>query len=44
MSVIFMNLKCRDCAIRLSEYEVSDKRGLCIDCYKDQQKEAKNPK
>lgn len=35
MNVIFTNTKCKICSIRLTEYEESEKQGLCIDCFKE---------
>jgi hypothetical protein len=41
MGVVFTNRKCKVCKIKLTEFEVSDKQQMCIDCYKENHEEAK---
>ncbi|WP_164985339.1 hypothetical protein [Ammoniphilus sp. CFH 90114] len=37
MSIILTESRCKDCQTKLSYYEITEKEGLCIPCYKDQQ-------
>ena len=41
MQLIFTNIKCKSCFIRLTEFEASEKRGLCMDCFRDKIEEDK---
>jgi len=43
VNLVLTERQCTSCQARLTEYEIENNAGLCIDCYKDSQKnEAKD--
>lgn len=39
MHLVLTERLCKSCQIRLTEYEIENNNGLCMDCYKDSQTE-----
>ncbi|CAM3254653.1 YhfH-like protein [Brevibacillus invocatus] len=37
MNLVLTEKMCKTCQARLTEYEIENNEGLCIDCYKDSQ-------
>ena len=41
MNLVLTEITCKSCQIRLTEYEIENNQGLCMDCYKESSKEEK---
>jgi predicted Zn-ribbon and HTH transcriptional regulator len=38
MNIILTEIKCQECGIKLSEYEIQEKGSRCMECYEDELK------
>ncbi|WP_134705064.1 hypothetical protein [Ammoniphilus sp. YIM 78166] len=36
MNITLMERKCKQCGVKLTEYEAREKAGLCMDCYSEE--------
>ncbi|WP_183192533.1 hypothetical protein [Brevibacillus fluminis] len=35
MNLVLTEKQCKSCQVRLTEYEIENNRGFCIDCFKE---------
>lgn len=35
MNLVLTERQCKSCQVRLTEYEIENNSGLCMDCYKE---------
>ncbi|GEN34725.1 hypothetical protein [Aneurinibacillus danicus] len=39
MNIVFTELTCRSCGVKLTEYEAEEKDALCMECYNEKNAE-----
>ncbi|GED16092.1 hypothetical protein [Aneurinibacillus migulanus] len=42
MNIVFTEIKCQECGVKLTEYEVEEKGLYCMDCYEDKKEASPN--